>query len=1132
MDNIKKTNYNNNARKRIVICVLIIIFLLLFICLFKSCNKKDTGVKDTDIKENSIKDTVENKKRFEIKKIDNDNFELYIYGIKVENLGSNLKNGKLEVKELDDIIIVLEYRESYINRILAVNDDAKIVALFDYEIDNGNQILKSYIESYKIEDNILYIDVKRTNKNLKNNWYCFVDDSEILNYTVKYEYLGDGNFKDKAITNKKVLSAKYDKNDCYGQFAVDLDGGITNQVFLDKYEIDSLIELQIPTKDGYTFSGWQLIYGDSILNGNNVTFKGKQSLVKALWNPIKYKISFELNGGISNINNFDVLYDEIIEVENPTREGYKFTGWDITGDVNKKVAKHGTDKSYVENSINASVKSKYYKNLTNKLDGNIVFNATWVDDIEPIVETSLNTSTFTNSSVILNYTFKDAGSGIKEYSIDNTNNSVNWITLDESQKEITGTYSITENGIYYLNIKDTDGNISKKEIEISNIDKKAPVISFDKNGGVYQKDNYNNKEISVKVTVIDEGVSELAKLEYAWVNDNPIIPTVWKEFDQNEFIKDMFTTGRFYLWIRATDNAGNITSKVSEAFIVRGWQLQNEQDWYFFDENGNKLFGWQELHGRPDDATLYKYYLDPNTDGKATIGWKTIDSKIYYFNEGNDAPGGKGSLVTGWKLINNKYYYFSISGEMQTGWLDLPPNKYYLNSNGEMQTGLIEISGELYYFNEDGEMQTGWINIGDKRYYFNTNGKAQIGWKTINGYRYHFNENGEMETGWVFYDGVNYYLYPVDNSEGGIGAAAIGWKEIDNRRYYFQSGGEMTISWLEIDGKWYHFKTSGEMSVGWEHLGPDWYYFDKTGIMQTGWIEIEGKWYYFNEDGIMQTGWLNLEERWYYLNEDGQMQTGLVTVDDDVYYLNADGVMLTGWQEVNQKWYYFNTDGKAQTGWKTINGYRYHFNENGVMETGWVSYDGVKYYLSTTDNTEGGIGAAVTGWKVIDSKKYYFQSGGEMTISWLEIGGKWYHFNNSGEMSVGWLELEGKYYYFNEDGIMQTGWLENPTGVWYYLGTNGEMQTGWVQVDGYWYLLDTNGKMLTDWQQNDGYWYYLGSNGKMQTDWIFINGYWYYLKPDGFSGWSGPTGSMISNATVTINGKSYSFDDNGHCLNP
>ena len=233
---------------------------------------------------------------------------------------------------------------------------------------------------------------------------------------------------------------------------------------LDKYEIDSLIELQIPTKDGYTFSGWQLIYGDSILNGNNVTFKGKQSLVKALWNPIKYKISFELNGGISNINNFDVLYDEIIEVENPTREGYKFTGWDITGDVNKKVAKHGTDKSYVENSINDSVKSKYYKNLTNKLDGNIVFNATWVDDIEPIVETSLNTSTFTNSSVILNYTFKDAGSGIKEYSIDNTNNSVNWITLDESQKEITGTYSITENGIYYLNIKDTDGNISKKEI--------------------------------------------------------------------------------------------------------------------------------------------------------------------------------------------------------------------------------------------------------------------------------------------------------------------------------------------------------------------------------------------------------------------------------------------------------------------------------------------------------------------------------------------------------------------------------------------------------------------------------------------------------------------------------------------
>lgn len=94
-------------------------------------------------------------------------------------------------------------------------------------------------------------------------------------------------------------------------------------------------------------------------------------------------------------------------------------------------------------------------------------------------------------------------------------------------------------------------------------------------------------------------------------------------------------------------------------------------------------------------------------------------------------------------------------------------------------------------------------------------------------------------------------------------------------------------------------------------------------------------------------------------------------------------------------------------------------------------------------------------------------------------------------MQTGWQTISGKTYYFNEQGIMRTGWILD-NNIWYYLGTDGAMLTGWYQE----------------------------------------NGYWDYLKPDGFSGWSGPTGSMVNNTTITIDGKSYTFDLSGHCLNP
>ena len=56
-------------------------------------------------------------------------------------------------------------------------------------------------------------------------------------------------------------------------------------------------------------------------------------------------------------------------------------------------------------------------------------------------------------------------------------------------------------------------------------------------------------------------------------------------------------------------------------------------NWYYYDENGNPLYGWQ-----------------------------TINDKWYYFNKW-------GRMSIGWTFISGNWYYFDANGAMQKGWI-------------------------------------------------------------------------------------------------------------------------------------------------------------------------------------------------------------------------------------------------------------------------------------------------------------------------------------------------------------------------------------------------------------------------------------------------------------------------------
>lgn len=139
------------------------------------------------------------------------------------------------------------------------------------------------------------------------------------------------------------------------------------------------IKIKAPTRKGYDFTGWKVSFTNGQLStgGAPVTFStpvsyilksshttpesvgenifsyykdgyyyisagcyepgtggyyGKNMVITAQWKPHKYKISYTLNNGAYGAKHpTSATYGKEITISNPTRRGYSFGGWTITG---------------------------------------------------------------------------------------------------------------------------------------------------------------------------------------------------------------------------------------------------------------------------------------------------------------------------------------------------------------------------------------------------------------------------------------------------------------------------------------------------------------------------------------------------------------------------------------------------------------------------------------------------------------------------------------------------------------------------------------------------------------------------------------------------------------------------------
>lgn len=100
------------------------------------------------------------------------------------------------------------------------------------------------------------------------------------------------------------------------------------------------------------------------------------------------------------------------------------------------------------------------------------------------------------------------------------------------------------------------------------------------------------------------------------------------------------------------------------------------------------------------------YYFDEN--GEKVTGWQTIQGFKYFFDK-------KGSMHTGWKKSKKGNYHFQKDGRMTVGWATIKDDTYYFNQKGKMLTGKQVIGKNKCVFRKDGTLKSRESKIDPKR---------------------------------------------------------------------------------------------------------------------------------------------------------------------------------------------------------------------------------------------------------------------------------------------------------------------------------------------------------------------------------------------------------------------------------
>ncbi|MGN0167335.1 MAG: InlB B-repeat-containing protein, partial [Acetatifactor sp.] len=137
------------------------------------------------------------------------------------------------------------------------------------------------------------------------------------------------------------------------------NGSTDNQTFKLLYQDTKTIAA--PARTGYTFTGWTLAGSGSSMNGTTFTMGAENATLTANWKVNSYTLTVNPNGGTWNGSTsnqkFTLNYGTTKTIAAPTRKGFTFTGWTLTGSGSSM---NGT--TFTMGAENATLTAKWQRN--------------------------------------------------------------------------------------------------------------------------------------------------------------------------------------------------------------------------------------------------------------------------------------------------------------------------------------------------------------------------------------------------------------------------------------------------------------------------------------------------------------------------------------------------------------------------------------------------------------------------------------------------------------------------------------------------------------------------------------------------------------------------------------------------
>lgn len=268
-----------------------------------------------------------------------------------------------------------------------------------------------------------------------------------------------------------------------------------------------------------------------------------------------------------------------------TEGNEKITVGDINTEVNEKqpIVSGGQYGVYMRNStysynfyngVIMGTNAIPYTEIVKPREGYIVYTyydyegarkycAVLTQSVEDITITQYPTE-WTNQDVEVTIKYPSVEGATNQYS----ENGLDWIDIENANMKKV---NVKENKTIFARMLDSQGILIDPgvvEYKVENIDKIAPevVVTTEKTKYTILEEN-EKVDISYSISASDEGGSNLKEAKYAFSSGNEE-PQEYQDITNGLQITENLGKGTYYLWLKVSDNAGNVSDITKMRFIV------------------------------------------------------------------------------------------------------------------------------------------------------------------------------------------------------------------------------------------------------------------------------------------------------------------------------------------------------------------------------------------------------------------------------------------------------------------------------------------------------------------------------------------------------------------------------------